>query len=391
MNREAVQHVYVHYPFCASKCPYCDFNSHAGREAEIDAYLEALGTEARARLSGRGVRTIYVGGGTPTHCDASRLERYLSAIRSAAGDRELCEFTVEANPGTLDAAKVASLRRAGVDRVSIGVQSLEARHLKTLGRIHDTTAAREAVALARDGGIPHLSVDMILAVPGQSEAEQERDLRALASLGAEHVSAYVLTIEDGTAFARMLREGRLPAPDSDRELAHLRLANAVLAEHGYERYEVSNYAWAGKACRHNLAYWNNLDWIGLGAGAHSHLGRQRWKNVDDPSEYVARIATRGEALAWRETAPPAVGLFESLLMGLRLVDGVDLETLSERHGIDPRIVYVAAFTAACREGLLVREGTSLRPTERGLELLSSVLRELVPDAECAVEIFEEAT
>ncbi len=153
MNREAVQHVYVHYPFCARKCPYCDFNSHAGREAEIDAYLEALGAEARARLSGRGVRTIYVGGGTPTHCDASRLERYLSAIRSAAGDRELCEFTVEANPGTLDAAKVASLRRAGVDRVSIGVQSLEARHLKTLGRIHDTTAAREAVALARDGGI----------------------------------------------------------------------------------------------------------------------------------------------------------------------------------------------------------------------------------------------
>lgn len=379
-------HVYVHVPFCAQKCAYCDFNSYAGREGEMDAVVDALLAEARGRLDGRSARTLYVGGGTPTFLDARRLARLLEGAREAAGAADLVEFSVEANPGTLDAEKAGVLARAGVTRVSLGAQSFSDRHLATLGRIHSAADVPRAVGLIRSAGIRDLSLDLILALPGQTLAEQDEDLGAAVSLAPAHVSAYVLSIEERTPFARAVAEGRLPPPDPDREARHLDLAVRRLAAAGLERYEVSNFARPGHACRHNLGYWRDADWAGIGPGAHSHRGSLRWKNVDDPADYAARIRRAGTAVAWVECAPAEVALFEALMMGLRLVEGVDLDDLARRTGCDARALHAEAIACHVEGGRLAREGGRLRPTARGLSVLSRVLTDFVPDARPATEI-----
>jgi oxygen-independent coproporphyrinogen-3 oxidase len=376
---EAVDHVYVHVPFCASKCPYCDFNSHAGRDDEADPYLDALREEARRRVAGTRPRTLFVGGGTPTHLDAGRLERYLGGLREVLGAGDVAEFTVECNPGSLNRAKVRALRSAGVNRVSLGVQSFHDRHLKTLGRIHGAADAVRSVELLREGGIPRISVDLILAVPGQTIAEQERDVARAVDLDPEHVSAYVLTFEEGTAFARMLADGRFEAPEEERELLHLHAVGARLAEAGYRRYEISNFARPGAECAHNVAYWQSADWIGLGAGAHSHRGRVRWKNVDDPAEYTTRMRASGDAVEWREEGTPRVALFETLMMGLRLVEGIEIDRVRRLTGLDPVTVHGEILQRHVAEGLLTEEDGRLRLTARGLDLASYVVRSLLPE------------
>ena len=378
------EHVYVHVPFCARKCPYCDFNSHAGRDDVIDAYLDALLDEARARATGLAPRTIFVGGGTPTHPDEARLDRYLSGLASILDLSRLEEFTVEANPGTFTPGKVRALVRNGVDRVSLGVQSFDDRRLAILGRIHDASDAVRSAALLREGGVKRLSLDLILATPGQTLGEQQRDVARAVALDPEHVSTYVLTFEEGTAFTKLLAEGRLPAPVPERDLAHLRAACDELGAAGYRRYEVSNHARPGAESRHNLAYWRNVEWLGLGAGAHSHVDGRRWKNVDDPAAYAARIARGREAEAWSERPPARSGLLESLMMGLRLVkEGVDLAALAVRHGVDPRVEHRDAIARHVAAGRLERTGGRLRCTPAGLDVLQTILVDFVPDEEPA--------
>ena len=372
-------HVYVHFPFCAHKCPYCDFNSHAGRDTEIDAYIDALLAEAEAWRELVEARTIFIGGGTPTQCSASQLERYVGGLREILGVEELDELTIEANPGTVDAAKVRALRRVGVDRVSLGAQSFNNAHLRTLGRIHDASDTVRSTEIVRAGGIERISLDLILSTPGQSLAEQARDLARVIDLEPEHVSAYVLTFEAGTVFTRRMREGHLPAPVEERDLAHLHLACERMQEAGLARYEISNFARPGRACRHNLAYWQNANWVGLGAGAHSHESGRRWKNVDDPADYVRAITSGGSPVEWREAMGKPVQLFESLMMGLRLIAGVDLDELTRRHGIDLRVTHAAALTRQQEQGLIELEGATLRLTERGLDLANSVLVDYLPE------------
>jgi oxygen-independent coproporphyrinogen-3 oxidase len=343
----------------------------------MESYAEALLAEARARLPGTGLETLYVGGGTPTYGDAGRIARVLEGIRDAAGGR-IGEFTVEANPGSLDAEKVAVLAGAGVDRVSVGGQSFHEAHLRTLGRIHQAAQIGHAVDRLRAGGIERVSLDLILAIPGQSLGEQARDVSCVTALGPDHVSAYVLTIEAGTPFDALVRRGRLPAPDDDRDLAHLHVAVAQLEAAGYLRYEISNFARPGEASRHNLAYWRDQEWVGLGAGAHSHAGRTRWKNVDDPAAYARAVATEGTAVEWSETPSAEVALFDALMMGLRLVEGVDLDALEARFGLDARTLHAAAIAEHARAGLLVLEDSRLRLTRRGLDLTSYVLRSFLP-------------
>ena len=370
-------HAYVHLPFCARRCPYCDFNAHAGRDDDMDAYADALLAEARARLPGTGLETLYVGGGTPTYGDPRRIARILSGLREAAG-AEVDEFTVEANPGSLDAEKVAVLRDAGVQRVSVGGQSFHEQHLRTLGRIHDVAHIGRAVDRLRAGGIERVSLDLILAVPGQSLAEQARDLSHVTALEPDHVSAYVLTIEAGTPFEGLVQRGRLPQPDDERDLVHLHVAVAQLEAAGYTRYEISNFARPGEESRHNLAYWRDAEWVGLGAGAHSHARGRRWKNVDDPAAYAQQIVESGAAIEWSEEPTSEVALFDALMMGLRLVEGVDLEVLTSRIGLDAREQHGEAIARHVRDGLLELEGARLRLTARGLDLTSYVLRSFLP-------------
>ena len=373
-----VPHVYAHFPFCVQKCPYCDFNSHARREDEIDGYVEALLAEAE-RAAGLEPTTLFVGGGTPTHAEPGPLARYLGGLRRTLGDRRLEEFTVEANPGSVTAAKVAALVDAGVNRVSLGAQSFDARHLKTLGRVHGPDDVRRSLDLLHAGGIRRLSVDLILALPGQTLEEQASDAEAAVALGTEHLSAYVLTYEEGTPFTRWMREGRLPAPDDDRELAHQRVVAERYQEAGLARYEISNFARPGAECRHNLGYWRNADWWGLGAGAHGHVQGRRWKNVSDPAAYARAVRATGAAEEWSETSDAPTRVFESLMMGLRLVAGVDLGEVERATGLDPRRTHAEVLHKHVEDGLLTLTGARLAPTERGLDLASYVARSFLPD------------
>jgi oxygen-independent coproporphyrinogen-3 oxidase len=377
-------HLYVHVPFCARKCPYCDFNSHAGRDAEMERYFEALLREARQAARDLRPRTIFVGGGTPTHPPAPLLERYLVGLAETVGLSDVEEFTVEANPGTLTPDKVAALRRAGVDRVSLGVQSFDPRHLATLHRIHDGDDAVRGVEALRAGGIPRLSMDLILAIRGQTLDEQRADLERAVALGTGHLSAYVLTIEEGTAFERRVEEGRMDPTDDDHDLPYQHLAASLLADAGFSRYEISNYARPGEECRHNLGYWRNADWIGIGAGAHSHVRGTRWKNEDDPGRYALRVLAGGGAEVWRETTDASTALFDTMLMGLRLAEGVDLVAAAERTGIDARTAFADAISRHVAEGLVVLHGTRLRLTARGLDLASYVTRSFLPEPQRSV-------
>lgn len=375
----SIEHVYVHVPFCARKCPYCDFNSHAGRDGEIDAYLDALLKEAREHAPGLKPRTVFVGGGTPTHPNEAQLDRYLAGLASILDLSAIEEFTVEANPGTFTPGKIRALRRNGVDRVSLGVQSFDDRRLKILGRIHDAGDAVRSVAMLREGGMPRVSLDLILSTPGQTLGEQRRDVARAIALSPDHVSTYVLTFEEGTAFTKSLAEGRLPEPDDERDLMHLHEACAQLGDAGYHRYEVSNHAKPGEESLHNLGYWRNREWLGLGAGAHSHVAGARWKNEDDPAGYAKAIAMTGAARVFEERVDAKTALLESMMMGLRLIDeGVDLAELAARHGVDPRVEHGEAIARRIRDGTLVREGDRLCATPRGIDVLNTVLVDFVP-------------
>ena len=375
-----IHHAYVHFPFCARKCPYCDFNSHAGRDGETDVYIEALLAEAEAYAHCARPRTLFVGGGTPTHCDAAQLERYLDGLRRTLGDEELVEFTVEANPGSVDVDKVRAMRRAGVNRVSLGAQSFDDAHLKTLGRIHAAEDTLRSAEVLRDGGMEHLSLDLILAVPRQTLTEQAFDLAQVIAIDPEHVSAYILTYEPDTVFTRAMLAGRLPAPVDERDLAHLHMACEHLEAAGYARYEISNFARPGAESLHNLAYWRNADWLGLGAGAHAHVAGRRWKNVDDPAAYVRGVReAQGSPVQWREEVPAAMSLLESLMMGLRLMHGVDLDELTARHGVDLRATHPHALDAHALHGLIERDGARLRLTARGFDVANTVIADYLPN------------
>lgn len=382
---EGTPHVYAHFPFCVQKCPYCDFNSHARRDAEAEGYVDALLHEARVRGAGVAPRTLYVGGGTPTHAEPALLERYLTGLRQTLGDRRLEEFTVEANPGGVTPAKARALRAAGVTRVSLGAQSFDARHLRTLGRLHAPESTAASVEMLRDVGIEHLSLDLILALPGQTPAEQVEDVECVLRLGPEHVSAYVLTYEEGTAFTRWMREGRLPAPDDEREAEYQELVTERLRRAGLLRYEVSNYARPGAECLHNLGYWRNASWLGLGAGAHGHQDGRRWKNLSDPARYATAVRERGLAEEWCEVADAPTRLFETLMMGLRLREGVDLVEAARSTGIDARACHAEVFARHVADGLLVWEGARIKPTARGLDFASHVARTLLPEPICLQE------
>jgi oxygen-independent coproporphyrinogen-3 oxidase len=304
----------------------------------------------------------------------------LDGILSAIDASRLEEFTVEANPGTFTPGKVRALRRAGVDRVSLGVQSFDDRRLQALGRIHTAADAVRSVAMLRDGGVERVSLDLMLATPGQTLADQRRDVARAVALAPEHVSTYVLTFEEGTPFTEAMRAGRLPAPEEARDLEHLKAACEDLDAAGYRRYEVSNHARPGAESRHNLGYWRNADWLGLGAGAHSHVGGRRWKNLDDPAAYAASVRGRGHAEEWDERPSPEAALLESLMMGLRLVEeGVDLAALAARHGLDPRVVHADAIARHVESGHLARRGDRLVATPRGLDVLNRLLVDFVPE------------
>jgi oxygen-independent coproporphyrinogen-3 oxidase len=363
--------IYVHIPFCETKCPYCDFNSVALEGRDSDAYLDALETEFDARGVPKDPSSIYVGGGTPTVLEPHRIERYLKALLSRIRPDPAREFTVEANPGSLTAQKIAVLRESGVNRISIGAQSLRDRHLETLGRVHRAEEVEEAYRMAREGGIPQVSLDFIQAIPGMTLREWVEDLERALRWGPDHLSCYSLAFEPGTKFFTRREKGRLHAAPEQLELSMFRWTERRLRAAGFRRYEISNYAPQGRECRHNLTYWRNDPYVGFGAGAFSYLDGERSGNERNPDRYAAAVAEAGRALVFRERLSGLAAAREMVVLGLRTAEGVDLGEVERRYGVPLRQRY-GPLIESLREGGFLQARGRVRLARRGWKVADEI-------------------
>lgn len=383
--------VYLHLPFCQRKCHYCDFNTYAGLEHLIDGYVAALRREVAhwAPLAeGYTVTTVFFGGGTPSLLSGGQLTAVLDACRAAFAFEATPEITMEANPGTVDAAKLAAYRLAGVNRISFGAQSFDPGELVWLGRIHGADDTAAAVRLARAAGFERLNLDLICGLPGQTTARWEANVAAALDLAPEHLSLYALSVEEGTPLAGWVAAGRVAEPDPDVAADHYQAADRLLEAAGFTNYEISNWARPGEACRHNLTYWENRPYLGLGAGAHGAFGGYRYHNVRLPQDYIRRVHAAPASPEGRPGLDAAIAaasptaevlavapdddLMDSLLLGLRLAKGVEFETFRARHGVDLRSTFHKVLAETAALGLLESGERSMRLTPRGRLLANEV-------------------
>jgi oxygen-independent coproporphyrinogen-3 oxidase len=375
--------LYVHVPFCEAKCSYCDFYSVPQGGVSESRYVEALAAEARLRTPhGFAPRTAFVGGGTPTALSDADFAGMLSLVRDVAGaGGRLAEWTVEANPGSLTPWKARAMAEAGVTRISLGVQSFDDAVLRSVGRVHDARTAREAVAIAKASGVPAVSLDLLFAIPGQGLATFESDLREAVALGTDHVSAYALLYEHGTAMERRRDAGLVEREDEDVELTMMRRAREVLGAAGFRRYEVSNFARPGRECLHNVNYWTNGEYLGLGASAASYLGGERRTNVASWRDYETASLAERDPVAFRERLAPAAAMGEEVMLRLRRAEGMSLAALTRRWGIDAARRYAPLVRRFAAAGLLevTQSGDRVAFTERGLEVADGVLAEFVAE------------
>jgi len=373
--------LYIHIPWCVRKCPYCDFNSHerpAGGDVPETAYVDALIADLDQALPlvwGRRVYTIFFGGGTPSLLSAQAIETILSAVRARVPLAADAEITLEANPGTFESEKFAAFRAAGVNRLSVGIQSFDAAHLKKLGRIHDGAQAHRAVEIAREH-FENFNLDLMYALPGQTLDQARADVERALHYAPPHLSVYHLTIEPNTYFHRHPPS----VPDGDAAAEMQDALERALAEAGYEHYETSAYARPGARSRHNLNYWTFGDYLGIGAGAHSKLSFPdrilRQARYRQPREYMAR-AGAGDAVQAGDAVPAREIAFEFMMNALRLTDGFALSLFEERAGL-PRVAALKGLDEAERRGLLTRDHERVAPTELGRRFLNDLLEIFLP-------------
>jgi oxygen-independent coproporphyrinogen-3 oxidase len=370
--------LYVHLPWCIRKCPYCDFNSYEARHAipehdYVVALLRDLDAE-RALVPERALETIFIGGGTPSLFSGESVRALLDGVRERIATVPGLEITLEANPGAAEAQRFEAYRGAGVNRLSIGVQSFRDEALGALGRVHDGAAAAAAVTAARAAGFTNVNIDLMYGLPGDTRASALADLERGLALHPAHLSWYQLTLEPQTRFHRYPPE----LPDEDTVAAIEEAGRALLAAGGFERYEVSAYAMPGHRCRHNLNYWQFGDYLGIGAGAHGKLTRmdegliERRAKTRNPRAYLA-TAGGPDAVTIERIGAASALVAEFLMNGLRLVDGVDVDVFASRTG-QPLQQIAAGLDEARRRGLLAADPDRLRATPRGFEALNSVLR-----------------
>jgi len=373
--------LYLHIPFCRSKCGYCSFSSFPC-ETPPAAYLEALKEQAlffagQDWCRERVFATVFIGGGTPTIYGGAELAELLGFMRQHFRLSDTAEISVEGNPNSISHESLVQLRRAGVNRLSIGVQAFSDRLLKGIGRAHNVAQAREAITLARQAGFDNINLDLIYGLPGQSLEDWRRSLEIALSFAPEHLALYELSVEEGTPFAALEQAGRLPLPDDDELAAMEEAAQGLLAGSDLIRYEISNYARPGRQCRHNINYWQNGSYLGLGAGAVSCFSGLRVKNVADPGQYVNLIAAGKAPYHDSECLPLTARFRESVIMGLRLLAGVSLPLLREQYGLTPQDYYGKILDDLLARKLIEFGGDHLRLTALGLPVANQVLARLV--------------
>ena len=412
--------LYIHIPFCQRKCPYCDFNTYAGLNRLFEPFTDALVHEIKlaGQTAGRpAVRTIFLGGGTPTVLPASLLQRIMAACRSAFDVLPDAEITSEANPGTVDVTRFTALRGLGVNRLSMGVQSFDEAELQFLGRIHSADDVEAAFVAARAAGFDNINLDLIYGLPNQPHATWRRTLQRAVDLGPEHISLYSLTIEDGTPFADWAAAGRIGIPDPDLAADMYEAADEVLSSAGYVQYEISNWAKRNEGktgkmgkegkkgnkgnaapsfpsfpsflsfpsfpspypCRHNLTYWRNEAYLGFGPGAHSSLEGRRWAAIKPVPAYIERVNSGESVLDFVEETDKRLAMGETMMLGLRLVhEGVAFERFQQRHGRSMLDVFGDEIADLERMGLLERLPDRVRLTRPARLLGNQVFVHFLP-------------
>lgn len=374
--------VYIHIPFCIRKCSYCDFNSFEGPISRLDDYAELLMAELKLRaeiLPPAGTNTLYFGGGTPSLLPLTLVSNLVAAVNETFPLRKDAEITLEANPGTVTPESLEGYLAAGISRLSIGIQSLDDRQLSLLGRIHTADEARRAVNMARSAGFENIGIDLIHGLPGQTLEEWQSTLREAITMKPQHISAYGLSVEEGTPFAALAEKGELILPDEELSAAMFEMTSAHLCKEGYDHYEISNFAMPGYRSRHNQVYWERKNYLGLGAGAHSFFRSPgfgcRWENPSLLNDYEAAVSNG------KMPAPVPVSykeaMSEFMFLGLRRLEGVDRNDFAGQFGMGLEQAFPGAVESACKNGLLLAEGARLRLSAKGLLLANMVMGEFV--------------
>ena len=369
--------LYVHSPFCARKCIYCDFNSIVSESKTIDRYLQALEKELSSLRGQYGFKTVYIGGGTPTVLTETQLEKLLCSVIHSIPTSEIIEYTVEANPGTLTVNKIGLLQEYLVNRVSLGVQSFQDRQLKFLGRIHSSDDARNAFALLRLAGFENINVDLIFGCPEQTLDDWNKDLKAVIELDPEHISTYALTYEEGTSITKDLNNELVHKLDECVELEMYKTAISRLTHNSYNHYEISNFARAGHECLHNHVYWRNMGYVGVGAGAYSFINGVRTSNEKNVFEYINGVNKNKNIKSFSECLHQDQFAAETVIMSLRLRQGISNIDFYERFGRKIEDLFGYQMKRLIKDGLLSYEDEKLKLTEKGLYIADTVLAEFI--------------
>jgi len=373
--------IYIHIPLCVKKCAYCDFASFAGRMPQREAYIQAVCREMRTQAAffgRRRVGTVFIGGGTPTLLTGAQVQQLLDTLRTCFDLLPGAEITMEGNPGTLTRENLTAYRAAGVNRLSLGVQSMEDDLLVAIGRIHTAAQAREAVRMAREAGFENLNLDLMYGLPGQTTAQWAHTLTEAIALSPEHLSCYSLILEEGTPLQMQAEAGTCaPLPDEDAICEMDEITQRMLCAASYAQYEVSNYAKPERACRHNIVYWECLPYLGLGLGAHSDMDGRRFYNPDDWEGYMQLAQSDSPERAQEGDNTQQDRMFERMMMGLRMTQGVDVERFCADFGCVPETVWPEQLARFAAQGMLCREKDRLRLTPRGMQVMNSVLVDLL--------------
>ncbi|MBN2704643.1 MAG: radical SAM family heme chaperone HemW [Pontiellaceae bacterium] len=369
--------LYIHVPFCAARCSYCDFYSTVSDADVADRYLNALGAELERLPGDFAPDTVFIGGGTPTALTAEQYASMLKTLRSRINLSKVIEFTSEANPGTLTPEKLAAMKEGGIDRVSIGVQSFNPEALRLLGRIHTAEQAVESFHALRAAGFENVNMDLIQSIPGMTTEAVLADARRVVELAPEHISYYNLIYEAGTPLTRMRDDGQVVPPGDDEEADHYYAVKDLLESAGYEHYEISNFSKPGRRCLHNVLYWQGGSYFGCGPSGHSHWSGKRFGNVADLSVWCSRMEQGARPFDEVEELSLEDKAHETLVMWLRMLEGVDAEQFKQRTGFSFDSICGRAIDLLAAEGLLKRCNNRLLLTRDTLFVCNSVFRDLV--------------
>ena len=370
--------LYIHIPFCKQKCFYCDFPSYSGKERFKEDYVDALIKEIEKRARGYIIKTIFIGGGTPSYLEVNQIEKLLLAINKLNLHKDI-EFSMECNPGVLFKEKLIAMKNGGVNRISFGLQSTKDSLLKEVGRIHSYEEFLDNFKLARELGFKNINVDIMYGLPNQTVEDWKDTLETICSIKPEHISAYSLIIEEGTVFYNLYEKGLLKLPTEEMEREMDKLTKGVLKDHGYHQYEISNYSLDGKECEHNKVYWQLKDYIGLGTAASSYIDGTRIKNIDNIEEYISKINSGIEVYEEKYINSEEDEIEEFIFMGLRMNKGISIKEFEERFNMSVESIYEKVLEKNIKNGFLKKENGRIYLTSIGMDFSNNVMAEFILD------------